>query len=90
MRCPACESADLLPHERNGVLLGRCPGCGGVWLGRGALEQLLHRSELAEETRVFVADDEGERFAPGGDTDTPACSSKRRRWYETLEEMLGR
>jgi uncharacterized protein len=40
MRCPKCETA-LDTHERHGVVIEQCPGCQGVFLDRGELEQLI-------------------------------------------------
>ncbi|KAB2360988.1 TFIIB-type zinc ribbon-containing protein [Actinomadura montaniterrae] len=40
MRCPKCASA-LDTHERHGVVIEECPGCKGVFLDRGELEQLI-------------------------------------------------
>ncbi|TDE37352.1 zf-TFIIB domain-containing protein [Actinomadura sp. 6K520] len=40
LRCPKCESV-LGTHERNGVVIEECPGCRGVFLDRGELEQLI-------------------------------------------------
>ena len=40
MQCPKCESK-LGTHERHGVVIEECPGCKGVFLDRGELEQLI-------------------------------------------------
>lgn len=40
MQCPKCE-AKLDTHERHGVVIEECPGCKGVYLDRGELEQLI-------------------------------------------------
>ncbi|MFI0486853.1 zf-TFIIB domain-containing protein [Actinomadura sp. 9N215] len=40
LQCPKCES-QLASHERNGVVIEECPGCKGVFLDRGELEQLI-------------------------------------------------
>jgi Zn-finger nucleic acid-binding protein len=40
MRCPKCD-ATLNTLERHGVVIEECPGCQGVFLDRGELEQLI-------------------------------------------------
>ena len=40
MQFPNCESR-LGTHERRGVVIEECPGCKGVFLDRGELEQLI-------------------------------------------------
>ena len=38
--CPKCGS-DMRSYERNRVLVDQCTGCGGLFLDRGELEQLV-------------------------------------------------
>ncbi|MFC4054370.1 zf-TFIIB domain-containing protein [Actinomadura syzygii] len=40
LQCPKCESK-FDTHERHGVVIEECPGCKGVFLDRGELEQLI-------------------------------------------------
>ncbi|QFG23362.1 zf-TFIIB domain-containing protein [Actinomadura sp. WMMB 499] len=40
MQCPKCPTK-LDTHERHGVVIEECPGCRGVFLDRGELEQLI-------------------------------------------------
>ena len=40
MNCPACPEVALRRREHDGVAIESCPHCGGVWLARGALEQI--------------------------------------------------
>lgn len=40
MRCPKCDAV-LDTRERHGVVIEECPGCQGVFLDRGELEQLI-------------------------------------------------
>ncbi|MEU6034493.1 zf-TFIIB domain-containing protein [Actinomadura sp. NPDC047616] len=40
LQCPKCDSS-LHTHERHGVIIEECPGCQGVFLDRGELEQLI-------------------------------------------------
>ena len=44
MRCPVCQTVDLLMSERQGVEIDYCPQCRGVWLDRGELDKILERS----------------------------------------------
>lgn len=53
MQCPKCDSL-LDTHERHGVVIEECPGCQGVFLDRGELEQLIdaeskYLAELSDE-----------------------------------------
>ncbi len=45
--CPA-DSSQMLLRMHRGVAVDICPSCGGVWLDRGELEQILrpHQAEL--------------------------------------------
>jgi uncharacterized protein len=38
--CPKCNNA-MRQYERNGVTVDRCAECGGIFLDRGELEQLI-------------------------------------------------
>lgn len=40
MHCPKCDSV-LDARERHGVVIEECPGCRGVFLDPGELEQLI-------------------------------------------------
>jgi Zn-finger nucleic acid-binding protein len=44
MKCPVCDSVELLMAERQGVEIDYCPGCRGVWLDRGELDKIVERS----------------------------------------------
>lgn len=53
LQCPKCDSK-LDTHERHGVVIEECPGCKGVFLDRGELEQLIdaesrYLAELPDE-----------------------------------------
>lgn len=41
-RCPKC-GAQLQRRELHGVEVDECPGCGGIWLDQGELEELARR-----------------------------------------------
>lgn len=44
MQCPRCEG-QLVARLSHGVEVDVCGGCGGVWLDRGELENLMASSE---------------------------------------------
>lgn len=44
MKCPVCNTVDLLMSERNGIEIDYCPQCRGVWLDRGELDKIIERS----------------------------------------------
>jgi Zn-finger nucleic acid-binding protein len=50
MYCPLCAQL-LQPVERQGVEIDHCPSCGGLWLDRGELDQLIQR----EAVRALLA-----------------------------------
>ena len=54
LKCPKCDSL-LHSHERHGVVIDECPGCQGVFLDRGELEQLIDA-----ESKYLAELDEGE------------------------------
>ena len=54
MKCPVCNTPDLLMTERQGIEIDYCPTCRGVWLDRGELDKLIDR-ESAETIRQAVA-----------------------------------
>ena len=53
MKCPICN-VDLHMTERQGVEIDYCPQCRGVWLDRGDLDKLIHKSEPRGEFRDEV------------------------------------
>ncbi len=40
LTCPKCGN-EMRTYERNGVTVDQCTGCGGLFLDRGELEQLV-------------------------------------------------
>ena len=43
-RCPKCGTR-LATHELHGVTVDACPGCHGMWLDQGELEELGRREK---------------------------------------------
>jgi Zn-finger nucleic acid-binding protein len=63
LRCPDCRAAmEAFNYAGDsGVILDRCPRCGGLWLDRGELEQVLRvaaasRRGLERDAKRFSAD----------------------------------
>jgi Zn-finger nucleic acid-binding protein len=50
MKCPACQTPDLLIAERQSVEIDYCPTCRGIWLDRGELDKLLARAAADDDT----------------------------------------
>ncbi|WP_026841799.1 TFIIB-type zinc ribbon-containing protein [Citrifermentans bremense] len=48
MKCPVCNTVNLVMAERQGVEIDYCPECRGVWLDRGELDKIVERSFLNE------------------------------------------
>ncbi|CAH2801271.1 MAG: hypothetical protein CBHOC_3897 [uncultured Caballeronia sp.] len=44
---PCLPTTELLMSVREGIEIGYCPQCRGVWLDRGELDQLIRRAEQA-------------------------------------------
>ena len=44
MKCPVCNTVNLVMSERQGVEIDYCPECRGVWLDRGELDKIIARS----------------------------------------------
>lgn len=55
MKCPK-DGYDLIPQEHHGVQVDLCTHCGGMWLDRGELDQLIHLSEQPGMIRRVVKD----------------------------------
>lgn len=47
MKCPVCNTVDLLMSDKNGIEIDYCPQCRGVWLDRGELDKIIERSATA-------------------------------------------
>ena len=45
MKCPSCQTSDLLMTERLSIEIDYCPQCRGVWLDRGELDKIIERSQ---------------------------------------------
>ena len=43
-KCPICPGIDLVPADKQGVEIDRCPKCRGVWLDCGELERIIESS----------------------------------------------
>lgn len=44
MKCPVCNTVDLVMSDRQGIEIDYCPQCRGVWLDRGELDKIIERS----------------------------------------------
>jgi len=52
MRCPKCGQP-LYEIDYKGVKIDRCPGCNGVWLDAGELEQVSQHGLLGGMMKLF-------------------------------------
>ncbi|WP_289848614.1 TFIIB-type zinc ribbon-containing protein [Actinoallomurus spadix] len=62
MICPKCHGP-MQTYDRHGIHIEQCSGCGGIFLDRGELEQIVHA-----EQRHYAAPPPP---YPGGYTDSP-------------------
>ncbi|GJM18531.1 MAG: hypothetical protein DHS20C14_07440 [Phycisphaeraceae bacterium] len=63
--CP-CDGTVMRKVDVEGVVVDRCPGCGGVWLDLGELAQLLGVEDA--KTEIADLDPEAHTHAPASDT----------------------
>lgn len=43
MKCPACNTLELVKTERQGFDIDYCPTCRGIWFERGELDKILSK-----------------------------------------------
>ena len=51
MKCPVC-SIELLTSIRDGVEIDCCPKCGGIWLDRGELFEIISKRVFEERSLI--------------------------------------
>ena len=66
MKCPVCNTPDMVMSERQGIEIDYCPQCRGVWLDRGELDKIVERSsqELGRESAAAAAPARGQQPIP--------------------------
>ncbi|WP_028986549.1 zf-TFIIB domain-containing protein [Thermicanus aegyptius] len=87
MKCPVCETTDLLMAERQGVEIDYCPKCRGVWLDRGELDKIIERSRTisrdVEEIDFDPKYGEAKRYPTyGGEYGYPKKHKKKKSFLE--------
>ncbi|CAG4888882.1 TFIIB-type zinc ribbon-containing protein [Paraburkholderia saeva] len=69
MKCPVCQTPDLLMTDRQGIEIDYCGTCRGVWLDRGELDKLIERASeapvVAQVTARNERRDDDRRDGPG-------------------------
>lgn len=93
MKCPVCETTQLLMTERSGIEIDYCPQCRGVWLDRGELDKILERSgrddRPADPPRVGRPESTGFGHSAGNrkDHDRPHRPDGGRKsfWHELFD-----
>jgi len=78
--CPKCLGR-MTTVERHRVVFERCSECGGIFLDRGELEQLI-RGEIQYYERQVVRDDEDDVFEKRRDY------RRKKKFRHFLEELL--
>ncbi|MFZ4621259.1 MAG: zf-TFIIB domain-containing protein [Bacteroidota bacterium] len=56
MKCPVCNTVDLLMTERQAVEIDYCPQCRGIWLDRGELEKIIDRTQMTLQPAAGIDD----------------------------------
>jgi Zn-finger nucleic acid-binding protein len=100
MICPKCRS-QMQTFNRQGLNIEQCPGCGGIFLDRGELEQIVHAEQqhygisqpggYADSPRPYQAHrDSPPPYAPQGGrySDSPPPYGGRRRKRSFLEDLF--
>lgn len=75
MKCPKCQSSELVAQNAGEVEIDRCPTCHGIWLDMLELETLLRTKprELIESDQHFHA----HPMEPGAQLTCPVCRGAR-------------
>ena len=90
IECPKCSS-EMHRIERSGVLVDRCTGCGGIFLDRGELEQLIQAENayIARSGSSFDDDDDDDQdWDRDRDRDPRSYGKKRKSRRGFLEDLL--
>ena len=72
--CPKCNAV-LQPVEAAEIKADVCPGCGGVWLDRGELEQLYGTWGIVEIDRASKGQRAVPPSTPAVDLCCPSCTA---------------
>ncbi len=73
MKCPICN-IELNRSDRQGLEIDYCPQCGGIWLDRGELDEVIERSVFgngANGTGLGRGCDGGRHLTSSGDPVEP-------------------
>ncbi len=50
MKCPVCNTVDLVMSERQHIEIDYCPNCRGIWLDRGELDKIIEKVVSTEKS----------------------------------------
>ena len=50
MKCPVCNTVDLVMSERQNIEIDYCPNCRGIWLDRGELDKIIEKVVATEKS----------------------------------------
>lgn len=100
MKCLVCNQ-DLRASDREGIEILYCVQCGGIWLERGKLEQIVarvaeSRGGVRDDGRVLDEDGHPDRDHDDDDGDRPQCDrdedrrSRRDDRYDREHRSQGR
>ena len=54
--CPADgKSLEKIEIDKTGILVYRCPYCGGIWVNRSDMERLLHSVEKSNKLVKYLS-----------------------------------
>ncbi len=97
MRCPH-DNTDLVATDRQGVDIRTCPTCEGVWLERGALDDIINRSIPRHLTTRGRADDDDrydddrrrrrDKYSDDAYLDNNRKPKKKKRTRDLLDDLL--
>jgi len=81
MQCVLC-GVEMIPENYEGVIIDRCPDCGGVWVGQGELGPIIEgrQVEFAMDQRVEKLAEVGKDEGPEEPRHCPVCGQQMQRF----------
>jgi Zn-finger nucleic acid-binding protein len=88
MQCPVCDER-LRDVEKYGVKVSICPGCKGMWVARGLLDEMVSAAKQGGDGEDDNARQQDRREDERGDPREPEGRKKRGGWLGDLLDGFG-
>ena len=77
MNCPGCKNPMVQEHYE-GVLIDHCKKCGGNWLDRGEVEQVVndHSTTFSDAEKIKALESKGTDHRKGQEVKCPKCHAQ--------------